>query len=89
VVGLASQPAHAGDDPPTETTPTTLPLLPDDAGHIVKRPNYGHEPTGPNDRGGWQQVMVLGLLFVGVGGVGTFAWRDARRRRRRSASIGD
>jgi hypothetical protein len=87
LLGLVAAPARAGDDAPAPTAPTTLPLLPDDAGRIVKRPNYGHEPTGPNDRGGWQQVMVLGLLCTGVGGVAAFAWRDARRRRRRAAGI--
>jgi hypothetical protein len=79
--------ARAGDDAPASTAPPTLPIRPDDAGHIVKRPNYGQAPEGPNDRGGWQQLLVFGLVCVGVSGVAAFAWRDARRRRKRTPTI--
>jgi hypothetical protein len=81
-VGIGGGPAEAQEDGTTEEpAPTTLPQLPDDAGRIIKRPNYGHEPTHEGDRGGWQQGLVVLLLAVGVGALGGLAWRESRRRR--------
>jgi hypothetical protein len=68
-------------DEPDPTTPTTLPQLPDDAGHIIKHPNYGHEPTHAGDRGGWQQGLVVVLLGGGLTVIGLLVWRESRRRR--------
>jgi hypothetical protein len=82
-LGATALPAGAGETPSTESAPTTLPSG-NGVGHIVLRPDYGHEPTGPNDRGGWQQLLLFGLLCGGVLALGGFAWRDSRRKRRRA-----
>jgi hypothetical protein len=74
-----------GDEPPA---PTTLPQLPEDAGRIIKHPNYGHEPTHPGDRGGWQQELIAGLMFVGLVVIGGLIWRESRRRRPHPAAVG-
>jgi hypothetical protein len=70
--------AQSEGEPPVATT---LRPLPEDAGRIIKHPNYGHEPTHPGDRGGWQQTVVLLLVLGGVVGIGLLIWRDAARRR--------
>ncbi len=49
--------------------------------HIIPRPGEGEAPKHANDRGGWQQLLVLGLLVTGVGTVGGLAWRSSRRAR--------
>ena len=62
-------------------TVTTLPPLPKGLGHIILPPNYGHKPTNPGDRGGWEQSMVFWLVLVSVGLVVFFAWRSSRKAR--------
>ena len=47
--------------------------------HIIPRPGEGETPDRPNDRGGWQQVLVLGLMVAGLSGVAGLAWRSSRR----------
>jgi hypothetical protein len=81
VLTLVAPPASAQDagEPPVVTT---LRPLPEDAGRIIKRPNYGHAPTHPGDRGGWQQTLVLLLVVGAVGGGVALVWRDSARRRR-------
>ena len=54
--------------------------------HIIPRPGEGETPDRPNDRGGWQQVLVLGLVVAGLGGVAGLAWRSSRRARRRASA---
>jgi hypothetical protein len=71
--------ATPGEDDPAVAT--TLRPLPEDAGRIIKHPNYGHAPTHPGDRGGWQQTLVLLLVLGGVIVIGLLIWRDASRRR--------
>lgn len=73
---------EVGDVP--ATTPTTLRELPEGVGDIVQRPNSGVAPTSSNERGGWEQLMVFGLLFTAVGVVAAFAWRDMRRKKHRA-----
>jgi hypothetical protein len=48
---------------------------------IVPQPNSGHEPTEAGDRGGALQLLILGLVVVGVGGVVVHLTRQARRAR--------
>lgn len=78
------EPAAAQDtgEPPVATT---LRPLPDDAGRIIKHPNYGHAPTHPGDRGGWQQTLVLLLVLGALAGGGAMVWRESTRRRRPAA----
>ncbi len=43
--------------------------LPEDGGakpHIIERPNTGHAPENPGDRGGWEQLSLLGLIIAAV-----------------------
>ena len=35
--------------------------------HIIPRPGEGHAPEHPNERGGWEQFMTLGLIVAAVG----------------------
>lgn len=75
---------QAPEEAPVVTpVPTTLPLLPDGAGRIIKPPNYGHEPTHPGDRGGWEQILLFFVIIGGVSLVVLLGWRDARRGRAR------
>jgi hypothetical protein len=48
---------------------------------IVLRPDSGANPDDPGDRGGAYQGALFLAILAGVGGVGLFAWRDARRHR--------
>ena len=45
-------------------------------------PGCGREPTGPGDRGGWQQLALFGVM---TSGMGLIFWRVSRAVRRRDA----
>ena len=47
--------------------------------HIIPLPNSGQAPESPGDRGGWEQLMTLGLILAGVGLVAVLVWRGTRR----------
>ena len=49
--------------------------------HIIPLPNSGHEPESSGDRGGWEQIMTLGLIVAGVALVAVFVWRGTRKPR--------
>lgn len=49
--------------------------------HIIPRPGEGQAPRHPNDRGGAQQYLVLGMIVGGIGCVTGLAWRSTRRAR--------
>ncbi|MCU1351934.1 MAG: hypothetical protein JWM05_1143, partial [Acidimicrobiales bacterium] len=49
--------------------------------HIIPTPNSGHAPTGPGDRGGWEQLLTLGLIVGGLALLGLLAWRGSRHAR--------
>ena len=34
----------------------------------IERPYSGQEPTHPGDRGGWEQLVLLGVIVVAIGG---------------------
>lgn len=55
--------------------------------HIIQRPGEGQAPEHPNDRGGWQQFLVLGLIVVAVSTVGGLAWRSSRQARAKAATV--
>ncbi|WP_421117960.1 hypothetical protein ACE2AJ_11115 [Aquihabitans daechungensis] len=59
-------------DPGTEPQPTTT-----DAGtpHIIDRPNSGTKPTNPGDRGGSEQLLLLGGMVLAIAGIGFIAFR--------------
>ena len=54
--------------------------------HIIPLPNSGTAPKNPGDRGGWEQLMLFGLMTVGVGVIGVFALRGNRSARANRAA---
>lgn len=50
-------------------------------GASIPLPGSGHKPTNPGDRGGWEQLLTLGLIVAGIVGLGLLAWRSAGRMR--------
>jgi hypothetical protein len=68
--------ARAADD-----TTTTLPV---DVGNhsVIPAPNSGRAPTDPGDPGGWGQLLLFGVLFVGSAIVfGRVLWAGHQRSR--------
>lgn len=47
-------------------------------------PGCGREPTSPGDRGGWQQLLLFGIM---MGGIATIFWRISRAVRARDRSL--
>lgn len=47
-------------------------------------PGCGRAPTSPGDRGGWQQLLLFGVM---TGGIAVIFWRVARSVRRRDAAL--
>lgn len=83
----------AGDERPAATG-TTVACAPDDirceraqgvAGPpgIIPRPGSGRAPEDPGDRGGWEQVALLGVVVGALALIATLVVRSARRGRRR------
>lgn len=60
-----------------QDTPATVGTTPD----IIPRPNSGESPSEAGDRGGALQLLVLGLVVVGIGGAATHLVRQSRRAR--------
>lgn len=48
----------------------------------LERPDYGRKPEHPGDPGGWEQLALLGLLIVALGGGTALVVRSSRRARR-------
>ncbi|HEY8093417.1 MAG TPA: hypothetical protein VID93_06520 [Acidimicrobiales bacterium] len=55
-----STPSTAADTAPT----TTLPLDSGDRS-VIPAPNSGHEPVDSGDRGGWEQLLLFGIMAAG------------------------
>ncbi len=53
--------------------------IPVDAGRIIGSPDAGPDPRQSGDRGGWAQLLTLGVLVVGVGFILLRILRAARR----------
>ena len=80
-----ASPVSAQSDPSPD--PTLAPLESDlPLGDIIPRPNSGRAPDSPNDPGGWQQYMVLGLIVAGVALIIVLVARESRRSRPRAGS---
>ncbi len=75
--------AQTNDDGPEQAEPTVRPVVIREVdsplGRSIPLPGSGTAPTGPGDRGGSQQLLLLGLIItffaVAVGSV----TRSARR----------
>jgi len=69
-------------------TTTTLPVGRGDIGDIIPKPNSGHEPEHPGDRGGWQQITLFFLLIAALATITGLVWWSSRRARRRREEAG-
>ncbi len=49
----------------------------------IEQPYSGQKPERPGDRGGWEQLALLGLIVAALGG-GTLALMASSRRARRA-----
>jgi hypothetical protein len=47
----------------------------------IPRPGRGRPPTQPGDRGGWEQLGLLGLLVTAMAGIGVVVFRGGRTAR--------
>ena len=56
------------------------------APQIIPSPDDRERATNPGDPGGWEQVMLLGVMVTGMLTVGGLAFRASRRAKRRAAS---
>lgn len=77
--------AGASTPPATERVPTTNEFmdLERDLSECISSnplPGCGREPTSPGDRGGWQQLLLFGIM---MGGIAFIFWRIARSVRAR------
>lgn len=80
----------AGDPVATTAPPTTCPAdrapcseaAAGERPGIIPRPGEGQRPTEPGQRGGWEQVALLGVVVVAVALIATVVVRSARRARR-------
>jgi hypothetical protein len=72
----APAPAHAQGSPtPPSSIPTTT--LPVDLGPqgVIPLPNSGHKPESPGDPGGWEQLLLFGILATASAGIfGRVLW---------------
>jgi len=72
-LALFAPPTHA-QEPGTTTTLVEVPSQ-----DIVPRPDTGEEPDDAGDRGGALQLVVLGLVVVGIGAAVAMVVRQGRR----------
>ena len=83
---VAPAAAHpVAQDDPVDEPPAEDPAddLPDGARTIVGSPDAGPKPEDAGDRGGWAQLLLLGVLVAAVGVIG---WRISRAVRAGPAS---
>ncbi len=66
---------------PGEPTPESAPS-PQDPPSIIVKPNTGQAPEDSGDRGGWEQLALLGIMVVAVGGIGFVAVRGSSAKAR-------
>lgn len=77
------------DPEPTSTTTTLVGESPGAAAApgIIPKPNSGTAPEKPGDRGGWEQLALMGLILVALVGIGVIVAKGggARARANRAA----
>lgn len=84
-------PAVASSTPPADQeVPTTNEFmdLERDLSECISSnplPGCGREPTSAGDRGGWQQLLLFGIM---MGGIAVIFWRITRAVRARDRSLG-
>jgi hypothetical protein len=58
------------------------------APQIIPTPADRNVVTQPGDPGGWEQVMLLGVLLAGLAVVAFLAWRSMRKAKPRAGRAG-
>ncbi len=64
--------ADPGPEPQPTTTESGMP-------HIIDRPNSGTKPTNPGDRGGSEQLLLLGGMVLAIAGIGFVMFRGGSK----------
>jgi len=82
----ASVPPGGEDSPPVTNDFMDLERDVSECISAMPKPGCGREPTSSGDRGGWQQLVVFGVLMVGMAGIGVRIAVSVRARDRESAS---
>jgi len=85
IVGVVAVAATVSDGPRRDTQNQ----LAENGGakpHIIPRPDDGHAPTGAGDRGGWEQLALMGLMTAAVVGIGLVIFRGGRKARENRAA---
>lgn len=88
VLAFGAPAASATTPPATERVPTTNEFmdLERDLSECISSnplPGCGREPTSSGDRGGWQQLLLFGIM---MGGITIIFWRVANAVRARDRS---
>lgn len=96
-----SAPASASVPPDTSVpeSPTSEPSPPDTVNDFMDLerdvtecissnplPGCGREPTGPGDRGGWQQLLLFGIMLGGMAVIFVRVFFSVRSRDRRPSN---
>ncbi|WP_426574962.1 hypothetical protein [Aquihabitans sp. McL0605] len=63
-------------DPGNTKAPTATQ---DGTPHIIDRPNSGTAPEHPGDRGGSEQLLLLGGIMVAIAGIGVVIFRGGHK----------
>ncbi len=66
--------ADPGSEPQPTATNSGMP-------HIIDRPNSGTKPTNPGDRGGSEQLLLLGGMTLAIVGIGFVVFRGGSKAR--------
>ncbi len=57
------------------------PTKPTGKATVIPTPNQGVAPKDPGDRGGWEQLALMGILIVTLTGIGVFVVRGRGAKR--------
>jgi len=90
--------ASTPPDPTVPEAPTSIPVTPDTVNDFLDLerdlttcissnplPGCGREPTSPGDRGGWQQLLLFGIMLGGMAIIFVRVYFSVRSRDRRRA----
>lgn len=80
----ATVPPGGDDTPPVTNDFMDLERDVSDCISAMPKPGCGREPTSSGDRGGWQQLLLFGVLMLGMAGIGVRVAHSVRARDRAS-----
>lgn len=92
-IGLATSSSAAATTPPADTQQETQPPTTENEFMNLERdvtscissipqPGCGREPTSSSDRGGWQQLLLFFIMFLGMSFIFYRVYRSIRARDR-------